>query len=137
GFWTEARIAELTQLWAAGVTGSAIAERLGSTKDAVVSKARRLKLDSRLPEGPAEPRPSRLERRLAVLAAATGATAEDLLRLRRRQRPQPRGRLFTDCQFMTGEGAAGGAAGGVAGRAAAGRRCGEPVVPHVDNWPYC
>lgn len=126
GFWTEARVAELERLWAEGLAGSAIAERLGTTKDAVVSKARRLELDSRLPALPAEPRPSRWERRLAALAAATGTTAEALLQRQRAQRSLPLGpALFGSCRYILGDPRAGG------------RACGAPVVRHVDRWPYC
>lgn len=126
GFWTEARIAELERLWAEGLLGSAIAERLGTTKDAVVSKAHRLDLASRLPETPAGPRPSRWEQRLAALAAATGTTAEAMLRRQRRQRSLPLGpALFRSCRYILGDPRAGG------------RACGAPVAAHVDRWPYC
>ncbi|MEX2631288.1 MAG: GcrA family cell cycle regulator [Tistlia sp.] len=126
GFWTGERVAELTRHWAEGLVGSAIAERLGTTKDAVVSKAHRLALETRLPEACSEPRPSHWERRLAALAAATGITAEDLLRLQRGYRPQPRGRaLFTACQFVVGDLKAGG------------HRCGAAVARNPDGWPYC
>ncbi|SMF02692.1 hypothetical protein SAMN06265365_10623 [Tistlia consotensis] len=126
GFWTAERIAELERLWAEGLAGSAIAERLGTTKDAVVSKAHRLDLESRLPETPAEPQPGRLQRRLMALAAATGTTVEALLGLRRRHRPLPRGAaLFRTCQFILGDPRDGG------------RPCGAPVVRQRDGWPYC
>lgn len=126
GFWTAERVAELERLWAAGLPGSAIAERLGTTKDAVVSKAHRLDLDARIPETPAEPQPGRLERRLAALATATGATVDDLLRLQRSHRPLPRGAaLFRTCQFILSD------------RRKHGRHCGAPVARNVDGWPYC
>ncbi len=126
GFWTAERIGVLERLWAEGLAGSAIAERLGTTKDAVVSKAHRLALEARVPDGPPEPRPSRWERRLAALAAGTGITVERLLALRRQHRGRPRGQgLFERCQYIEGDLKQGG------------RRCGRPTVRHADAWPYC
>lgn len=130
GFWNEARVAELGRLWAEGLTGSAIAERLGTTKDSVVSKAHRLQLEARVPDGPVPAGPSRLERRVAALAAATGTTAEALLGLLRRHRPVPRGStVFATCQFILGDTGAAGRTGG--------RACGGKVARNAAGWPYC
>ncbi len=46
--WTEERIAELKRLWTAGHTTSHIGKALGVSKNAVIGKAHRLKLPSRL-----------------------------------------------------------------------------------------
>lgn len=126
GFWTVERVAELARLWGLGVVGSEIADRLGTTKDAVISKAHRLELDARLPEAPPERQPGRLERRLAALAAATGTSVEALLLLQSRHRPLPRGRaIFATCQYIEGD------------LKTSGRHCGAPTVRHADGWPYC
>jgi GcrA cell cycle regulator len=45
--WNDERIAELKKLWDEGLSASAIGERLGISKNAVVGKAHRLKLPSR------------------------------------------------------------------------------------------
>ena len=45
--WTYERIAELTQLWAEGMSGSLIAAKMGTTRNAVIGKANRLGLASR------------------------------------------------------------------------------------------
>jgi|SRR5690554_988377 len=45
--WTPERIEELTRLWNAGLSASAIGKQLGVSKNAVVGKAHRLKLPAR------------------------------------------------------------------------------------------
>ncbi|MDF2096861.1 GcrA family cell cycle regulator [Aquibaculum arenosum] len=45
--WTPERIEELTQLWNAGHSASAIGKKLGVSKNAVVGKAHRLNLPAR------------------------------------------------------------------------------------------
>ena len=45
--WTAARVAELTQLWADGFSGGAIAKKMNLSKNAIVGKAHRLGLPSR------------------------------------------------------------------------------------------
>ena len=59
GGWTEDRIAALTRLWAEGWSASQIAERMGSvTRNAVISKARRLRLPDRKGKYQRKARPS-------------------------------------------------------------------------------
>ena len=43
-WWTAERIAELTRLWATGMSASEIARAMDTTKNAIVGKARRLVL---------------------------------------------------------------------------------------------
>jgi len=50
--WTDERIDELTRLWQAGHSASDIGKRMGVSKNAVVGKAHRLKLPSKLPSRP-------------------------------------------------------------------------------------
>ncbi len=45
--WTEERVEELSRLWASGYSASAIGRMLGVTKNAVVGKAHRMRLESR------------------------------------------------------------------------------------------
>lgn len=45
--WTQARVNELKRLWADGVSGSQIGERLGVSRHAVISKVHRLGLPGR------------------------------------------------------------------------------------------
>lgn len=45
--WTEERVSELTRLWESGHSASAIGKILGVSKNSVVGKAHRLKLQSR------------------------------------------------------------------------------------------
>jgi GcrA cell cycle regulator len=46
-FWTPATDARLRELWAAGVTSIAIAERLGCSKNSIIGRAHRLMLTPR------------------------------------------------------------------------------------------
>lgn len=55
--WSADKIAQLTQLWAAGLSGTEIGQRLGTTKSAVVGKVHRLNLPGR---------PSPIRRRYAL-----------------------------------------------------------------------
>lgn len=45
--WTEERVTELTRLWEAGHSASAIGKQLGVSKNSVVGKAHRMKLQAR------------------------------------------------------------------------------------------
>jgi GcrA cell cycle regulator len=64
GSWTEDRIAALTRLWAEGWSASQIAERMGSvTRNAVISKARRLGLPDRKGKYQRKARPSKRDPR--------------------------------------------------------------------------
>ena len=48
--WTEEKVAKLKELWSKGRTASQIAEALGdTTRNAVIGKAHRLKLEARAP----------------------------------------------------------------------------------------
>jgi GcrA cell cycle regulator len=60
--WTEQRINEFRDLWAAGLTAAQIAAQLGVTRNAVLGKRMRLKLPERLraPPATARNRPKRL-----------------------------------------------------------------------------
>ena len=50
GYWTEEKVELLKQLWAEGVSGGLIAQKLGGiTRDAVIGKAWRMGLQSRKP----------------------------------------------------------------------------------------
>ncbi len=55
--WTPERVAELTKLWASGLSASEIGRRLGVTKNSVVGKVRRLDLAMR--RQPTTPKPQR------------------------------------------------------------------------------
>lgn len=57
--WSEERIAELSRLWASGYTASAIGRMLGVSKNAVVGKAHRMRLQAR-------PSPIRRDQRAPV-----------------------------------------------------------------------
>ena len=45
--WTEERVSELTRLWSTGLSASEIGKILGVSKNSVVGKAHRMKLESR------------------------------------------------------------------------------------------
>ncbi len=45
--WTDERVAELTRLWSTGLSASEIGKILGVSKNSVVGKAHRMKLESR------------------------------------------------------------------------------------------
>ena len=45
--WTDERVSELSRLWAAGYSASAIGRMLGVSKNAVVGKAHRMRLEAR------------------------------------------------------------------------------------------
>lgn len=47
-FWNAGKIADLTELWEAGVTTSEIGRRLGTTKMAVIGKVHRIGLTPRI-----------------------------------------------------------------------------------------
>lgn len=55
--WTDERVAQLKQLWEAGVGTAEIGERLGMTKNAIIGKAHRIGLKARR----ASPRRSRAQ----------------------------------------------------------------------------
>lgn len=56
-FWTDERFAQLDELWAAGYSAAVIAEKLGTTRNSVIGKARRSNLESRAksPNGHRDP----------------------------------------------------------------------------------
>ncbi len=56
--WTPERVAELTKLWATGLSASEIGRRMGITKNAVVGKVRRLDLTMRRAPPPPKRAPS-------------------------------------------------------------------------------
>ena len=56
--WTPERVAELTKLWATGLSASEIGRRMGITKNAVVGKVRRLDLTMRRAPAPPKRAPS-------------------------------------------------------------------------------
>ena len=64
--WTEERVSELTRLWSTGLSASEIGKILGVSKNSVVGKAHRMKLESRpspikrSPDG--QPRRNRVSR---------------------------------------------------------------------------
>ncbi|HSR71027.1 MAG TPA: GcrA family cell cycle regulator [Kiloniellales bacterium] len=57
--WTDERVAELSRLWTSGYSASAIGKILGVSKNAVVGKAHRMRLQSR-------PSPIRRDQRAPV-----------------------------------------------------------------------
>lgn len=93
--WTDERVAELTRLWESGYSASAIGRLLGVSKNAVVGKAHRLRLQSR-------PSPIRRDQRVPArrrvpmpvkpaptrVAVAVEPQADDGKELR--QQPAPR-----------------------------------------------
>ncbi len=84
GWWTDARVKELRQRHGRGESSIQIAAALGTTKDAVVSKAHRLRLYFRPPPidpataGQKQPARSKVEQRWVALAEATGANPESV-----------------------------------------------------------
>ena len=61
--WTSERVAELSKLWASGLSASEIGRQLGITKNSVIGKARRLDLATRrAPSVPRKPKIVTLER---------------------------------------------------------------------------
>ncbi len=71
-FWTPEREARLTELWEGGHSRDEIGVSLGTTRNAVISKARRMRLKFRQPSVRADP-PESLELldKDAILARAT------------------------------------------------------------------
>lgn len=65
--WNEDQVAQMTQLWATGMSAQEIANRMGITKNAVVGKARRLNLTMRR-----EPQPK--PRGVPMIVAEDGET---------------------------------------------------------------
>lgn len=57
-FWTDEKIAELTDLWEEGVPTAGIGRRIGTTKSAVIGKVHRIGLTPRIITEKPEPRPS-------------------------------------------------------------------------------
>ena len=77
--WTEERVTELSRLWASGYSASAIGRMLGVTKNAVVGKAHRMRLearpspirrDQRAPARRRVPMPTQLLQRKPMVAVA-------------------------------------------------------------------
>lgn len=61
--WTSERVAQLSKMWATGLSASEIGRRLGITKNSVIGKARRLDLAMRrAPALPSKPKIVTLER---------------------------------------------------------------------------
>jgi len=100
--WTEARIAQLTHLWAEGVSASGIAEALGKTsRSAVLGKLYRLQLlRSRKPA--AEPRRYVPPRQSQATSSASLTSRPMLLAgptMRRPQAPEPPRSLWNEAAF--------------------------------------
>ncbi len=49
--WTPAKVARLAELWSEGVSASVIAKELGCTRNAVIGKTTRLKIETPVPRG--------------------------------------------------------------------------------------
>jgi GcrA cell cycle regulator len=74
--WGAAAVAELRALWAEGVSTTEIGRRMGASKNAVVGKAHRLKLDARpspIRAKGAGCRPKRQSKRVGIVSYATSA----------------------------------------------------------------
>ncbi|MDP6172868.1 MAG: GcrA family cell cycle regulator [Rhodospirillales bacterium] len=68
--WTSERVAELSKLWASGLSASEIGRRLGITKNSVIGKARRLDLAMRRqPSVPRKPKVVTLERLTSTMCS--------------------------------------------------------------------
>ena len=75
--WTDERVSELSRLWAAGYSASAIGRMLGVSKNAVVGKAHRLDLPQRgSPIDYSGKSPEKKARRQAGMARATVQQSE-------------------------------------------------------------
>jgi GcrA cell cycle regulator len=128
--WTPERIEELTQMWSAGHSASAIGKQLGVSKNAVVGKAHRLKLPARpspIRKGAGTPAPRRRQTVLPPLPKLQ-PTREAMIAPEPEQRPQPRAKLVSspsgrDCQWPIGDPAQPGF-----------HFCGDPAVI---GKPYC
>src|SRR5262245_53345962 len=68
--WSEAKVEELRELWASGISAGEIAKQLGRgiTRNAVIGKAHRLKLERRVERQAAAPRRYPTQRRKRVLS---------------------------------------------------------------------
>lgn len=64
--WTAAEDAQLRQLWAEGLTATAMGERMGKNKNMILGRVHRLKLPSRRPGGKSS---ANLARRAAIAKA--------------------------------------------------------------------
>lgn len=108
--WTPERIEELTQLWGAGHSASAIGKRLGVSKNAVVGKAHRLNLPARpspirREEKPAQP-PRKREAVLAVPPPPPTPTVQAAVREEAARPPMVRPRERSggrQCQWPIGD----------------------------------
>ncbi len=49
--WTPARVARLAELWSEGVSASVIAKEFGCTRNAVIGKTNRLRIETPVPRG--------------------------------------------------------------------------------------
>ncbi len=102
--WTDERIDRLTQMWGEGMSASQIATQLGGvTRNAVIGKVHRLKLDNRLksvtavgdgivampPAGTAEPATAAVPPAMAAPAAAEERPAPRLVASTPAPRPVP------------------------------------------------
>ena len=70
--WTEAKIETLRRLWAEGLSAAEIGRRLRTTKNSIVGKAHRLKLDGR-PLPIRAPQPAQPGRNSRVTPVVSGA----------------------------------------------------------------
>lgn len=116
--WTDARIAELARLWAAGISASGIAERFGDvSRSAVLGKLHRLRLlrsreaasAPRRYEGPAGPIPARPSQALPRLAPTAppepprSSWREEVFAPLPQSRPKPwLERALGECAFPVG-----------------------------------
>lgn len=88
-FWTEERIAKLKQLWMAGYSGGQIAVEIGATRNMVIGKVHRLKM---------EPRSQSAQNQAAAMARAMKRGSKDRPKdvlFRRRVKPR-NPNVFTD-----------------------------------------
>ena len=112
-FWSEGRIAQITKLWAQGLSANAIAEQMGCTRNAVVGKAHRLELAARpnpiKPRSNGEPSDRTVARRRQVARDTALQTSEskqthaEMVEHTSRQRPMQTFGPVTSCQWIEGE----------------------------------
>jgi|GEM_PF-2226299 len=111
-FWTERRIAQLTELWAEGVTANAIAEQMGCTRNAVIGKSHRLELPARPSpirpkDGPLSERTAARRRQVArdtaLQTSESKQTHAEMVEHTSRQRPMQTFGPVTSCQWIEGE----------------------------------
>jgi hypothetical protein len=86
-FWTEARIAGLRERWTAGESSSVVAAAFGTTRNAIIGKVHRLKLERRVVKNDA---PAKISRRQRSHIALRKMPAPKLGRLTARTRRMDR-----------------------------------------------